>query len=329
MPRCISLEHLAVGRVTSQWLSSLLHWEIFMNDFLIDQILPSREVHIIAGPSGAGKTTWILQTLVLDWQHGREVLGFKSFPVPWLYVSSDRSRKSVAATLKRMSIPESALRFVSAVDAGCHNIEKVIELAEKLSPRPEFLYIDGILNLLPDKVHPNDNKSVSKWLSDQTRRCDTDNRTLMGSLHSPKMKSDEWYDNPRQRISGGASWAGFADTVILVEPVSPDDESQSHHRRLLVLPRNAKQIVKNLAFNDQGRLVESDEVLNDDLIYAFIIGIKPGDTFRMERVLTIFDGTMSRPTIYKMLEKYIQSGAIERVSQGVYKRVSGVQAEQV
>jgi hypothetical protein len=296
------------------------------NDFLIDQILPAREVHIIAGPSGAGKTTWALQTLVLDWQHRKDVLGFKSYPVPWLYISSDRSRKSVVATLRRMNIPESEIRLVSSVDAGKYDMPSIIQLAELMTPRPEFLYIDGLLNLLPDKVHPNDNKMVSKWLADLTRKCEKENRTILGSLHSPKMKSDEWYANPRQRISGGASWAGFADTVILVEPVAPDDPSQAHHRRLMVLPRNTKEIVRDLAFNEKGRLVEADEVLNDDLMYGFILGIKPGTTFTIDRVLTTFNGTISRPSIYKMLDKLLQDGAIERLSKGLYRKnaVGGV-----
>jgi hypothetical protein len=292
-----------------------------MNDFLIDQILPSREVHIIAGPSGSGKTTWALQTFVLDWQKGRDVLGFKSYPVPWAYISSDRSLDSVHATLRRLKIPNESFRKASAVDSGYHDIGQILRAMNNLAPRPQFLYLDGMLNLLPPKVHPNDNRAVSGWLADLTRLCKKENMTLMGSLHSPKMKADDWYDNPRQRISGGASWAGFADTVILVEPVSPDDPSQMHHRRLIILPRNHKEIVKNLAFNDQGRLVESDEILNDDLFYAFLISIKPGATFHVERILSVFSGTISPKTVHRMLEERIQAGEIERLSKGTYRKI--------
>jgi hypothetical protein len=291
-----------------------------VNDFLIDQILPAREVHIIAGPSGSGKTTWAFQTL-LDWQKGKDVLGYKSFPVPWAYISSDRSLDSVHATLKRLKIPLEAFRMASAVDSGLHDMRDILKAMSVVTPRPQFLYIDGMLNLLPPKVHPNDNRAVSGWLADQTRMCKKEDMTLLGSLHSPKMKTDDWYANPRQRISGGASWAGFADTVILVEPVAPDDPSQMHHRRLLVLPRNCKEIIKNLAFNDEGRLVEVEEVLNDDIFYAFLLTIKPGASFHVERIMSVFSGTISSKTVQRMLEERIQAGEIERVSKGIYRKI--------
>jgi hypothetical protein len=292
-----------------------------MPRFLIDKILPANEVHIIAGPSGSGKTTWALQTFVLDWQHGRDVLGFRSFPVPWMYVSSDRSLKSVHATMERLKIPQDAVRTASAVDAGLHDMGKLLKVSNSLVPRPEFLYIDGMLNLLPDNVHPNDNKAVCKWLADQTRMCDREGLTIMGSLHSPKMKKDEWYDNPRQRISGGASWAGFADTIILIEPTSPDDPQAEHQRRLLVLPRNYSSISVDLVFNSEGRLIEQDRELAEGLLFAFLEAMKPDTAFTTEQVLDALGDKVSRRTIFNWLDKAAADGAIIRVCKGRYRRL--------
>src|SRR5574341_2578225 len=39
--------------------------------FLVEGIWPSREIHLIAGPSGAGKTKWLLETLV-GWSRSEE-----------------------------------------------------------------------------------------------------------------------------------------------------------------------------------------------------------------------------------------------------------------
>ena len=112
-----------------------------MFDYLIEDLFPAFEVHLIGGPSGSGKSTWALQTFVLDWQHGRQVLDKQSYPVPWAYISVDRSHRSVIRTLKRMSIEPESLRIYSAVDHRHSEIEQILEHALKLEPRPEMLLL--------------------------------------------------------------------------------------------------------------------------------------------------------------------------------------------
>src|SRR5690242_1448332 len=70
---------------------------------LIDRILPVHEVHILGGPSGAGKTRWLFQMLQ-EWKAGNSVLGYASNPVPYAYVSTDRSRESVKRTCEDLGI---------------------------------------------------------------------------------------------------------------------------------------------------------------------------------------------------------------------------------
>lgn len=36
------------------------------DEFIIDSILPKYELHLIGGPPGAGKTTWLFQ-FIEDW----------------------------------------------------------------------------------------------------------------------------------------------------------------------------------------------------------------------------------------------------------------------
>src|SRR2546425_5842464 len=125
---------------------------------LIDVILPEREVSLLGGPAGSGKTTWALQTLVEQWQRGKDVLGFKSHPVPWMYVSSDRSLDSVSATLERIKVPSRDVRVVSCVDEELDTIDALMKRVNKETPRPQFLLIDGFLNFLPDRTSMNDNQ---------------------------------------------------------------------------------------------------------------------------------------------------------------------------
>jgi hypothetical protein len=290
-----------------------------MAEWIIDQLFPSREVHIIAGPSGAGKTTWALQTLVWHWQKGEDVLGFKSYPVPWFYISSDRSLQSVHATMKRLGISSEEFMLTSAVDAGIHDMTYVMKAMFKANPRPKLLYIDGLLNLLPDKVHPNDNKSVCKWLADQTRRCQLEDITIIGSLHSPKMKRDEWYDNARQRISGGASWAGYADTIVLMELEDSSDPMKRDHRRLTILPRNHAEVVRHLVFTREGKLVDAEEDLRSALFDGFLLTKRQGETFSRETVALVMQTTPG--TVGTWLTQAEKVGLIESFERGKYRKL--------
>src|SRR5215471_18211680 len=67
-------------------------------------LFPMHEVSIIAGPSGAGKTTWALQFLHA-WQKGEKFFRRPSCPKPFTYLSFDRSGNGLRRTLKRLGIP--------------------------------------------------------------------------------------------------------------------------------------------------------------------------------------------------------------------------------
>src|SRR5882672_2794238 len=105
-----------------------------MRDHLVDRILPKYAVHLVGGPSGSNKTTWLLQTLVQEWSKGKLVLGNASHPVPWLYISADRPSDSVWETMERIGIPKDGMRIYSVVDQGIlMDIESVITASLKLS----------------------------------------------------------------------------------------------------------------------------------------------------------------------------------------------------
>lgn len=76
-------------------------------EFLIDEIMPANEVHLICGASGSGKTTWTFQEFLAEWQAGRSVSGHASHPVPYVYIALDRTRASVTRTLERLELADS------------------------------------------------------------------------------------------------------------------------------------------------------------------------------------------------------------------------------
>ena len=76
--------------------------EIPEDDFLVEKIFPTKRVHLIAGPVGAGKSTYI-------YQMGKSILDgitFLNNPThnrgKIVYLAADRTRREAIATLRRM-----------------------------------------------------------------------------------------------------------------------------------------------------------------------------------------------------------------------------------
>jgi hypothetical protein len=292
-----------------------------VSEYLIDQILPRREVHLIAGPSGAGKSTWALQTLVEQWQVGKEVLGYKSFPVPWLYVSGDRSMESVERTLRRIGIPRSNINVFSCIDTRVFNIGSIIKKAMTAPVPPRFFFFEGFISLMLASGLKNEYKDVSWFLTGLTATCKEQDITILGSCHAPKMKSDSWYMNPRERILGSAGWGGFCETIIVIEPVTSTGNVADALplRRLYVLPRNAAERSIDLVFDTNGRLVESEAELYTALFTAFLGKFAAGATFKAEAAYeTLTDAGLSRATVTRYLDKAVADGRLSKVAHGTY-----------
>src|SRR4051794_13985196 len=57
-------------------------------EHVIDGLMPVREVHLLGGPSGAGKTTWLMDFLE-KWQKEEDIFGHKSHPAAFVYIAGD------------------------------------------------------------------------------------------------------------------------------------------------------------------------------------------------------------------------------------------------
>src|SRR6266436_434626 len=198
--------------------------------YLVDVIIPKHEVHLLGGPSGAGKTRWLLHTL-LRWEQGEDFLCYKSHPVPWVYVAADRSCASVQRTLIGMGIEPGRILTIPAWDQGMNEnqiMDKIAKCKAKLAVWEAF----G--SFVPE---PQRGPQVKQYLTRMQRFCQEVDTTIIAVVESPKMKPYERYENPRQRISGAAGWGHFSETIFLVEP---DDvgKLENPYRTLYVAPRN-------------------------------------------------------------------------------------------
>jgi hypothetical protein len=201
-----------------------------LSDYLIDKILPAGETHLLAGPTGAGKTRWLFQML-LQWQAGLPVLGHRSHPVPWVYIAADRSISAAKRTLDDMQIDMKQINCIPAWDRQM----TLGQITDAIKAENAQLAVFEAFGSFCDP--PANSRNVKNFLSAHYKAMQHEGITTIGVMESPKMKPKDRYDNPRQRVSGVATWGHFTETIFLMEPSNAGDPSDPA-RTLYCCPRN-------------------------------------------------------------------------------------------
>jgi hypothetical protein len=200
--------------------------------YLIDKIVPKHQVHIINGPSGVGKTRWIVW-LHSDWKEGKPVLGYESFPVPALYIAKDRNQDSLDLTFKSINAEHTIEHKSLLYDKKT----KIENLAESF-PDYKLFYLDPIVKfMVPCRI--NDYGAVSDFLSECSEYCQRDKITIYGTCHAPKKKEGQNYENPREWTLGSGAWGGYSETMFSLN--GDDLQTPNSTRYFYVLPRNARE----------------------------------------------------------------------------------------
>lgn len=218
---------------------------------LIDKLLPASRIHLIGGNSNAGKTRFLLPML-LEWQAGMPILGLESNPVPWAYVVGDRLLVEAHDTCRAMAIDPDRIPMIPAFGEKNKRWESVINEAAKR--KIGFLVWEGF----SDFCRGEKKKDVREYLSSLAAYCHSsdffnNSLTILGVMEAPKLKSHERYDDPRQRISGLASWGYHASSVLVVEAARPLD-MECPDRILHCSLKNTTSFSVAGSFDDNGRL---------------------------------------------------------------------------
>lgn len=187
---------------------------------IVDSIFPGQSIHLIAGPTGAGKTRFLFSSLE-QWVQGGPVLGFPSHPCPWLYVAADRQKSEVDRTLTTMGLTMTVPFFSAFGVMPPVGAMGILRAAEEAGA--ELLVWEGFGKYVD--MHGGGGTAVSRWLNMVTWRLTHTETgaprsvplTIIGVMEEPKMKPRDKYTNPRQRVSGPAAWGHSCDTVIVIE----------------------------------------------------------------------------------------------------------------
>ena len=250
--------------------------------FLVDTILPSGALHLIGGPSGIGKTTWMLQ-LLKDWSEGRKILGsYESHPVPWVYISCDRSTSETDATLNRIGLGD--------WDCPVFAIEEVadepsIEVIINRWPNAELYVIEGLQSLLPDGKG-NQNRADMIWAMKVRKGLLAKGKTIIGTTHSPKSEWGKHMRDGRSGFLGSASLHACFSTMILFDLPQSARESKvpvvTDDREITVMGRNFRDFKVGYTRDSRGRFVpltQTSEIEAEIAIDTFFSLIPAGKTF--------------------------------------------------
>lgn len=287
-------------------------------------LLPKGQVHLLAGPSGAGKTTLAFEMYRSLTKLDGEWIGRKTVPAAWAYVSGDRATNSVYMTQKRLGVN---FKVFSLVDHGMVGADLCSEVFPRLTKfygyRPNFVYIDGFTSMVP-QGKLNDYQVVAKWLANLQMYCQRKNLTILGACHTTKVKENEAFKDPRQRIAGSVAWAAYSETVVIIESFG----NNPHKRRVLLLPRNGPEDGVYMEFQQDGSLKVSDSSRDSVMADQFVLGnlfnglgLGMGEEIYYLRLWgEAQKKQINRRTFDRWLAKCVDLGKLERVKKGVYVR---------
>jgi len=160
----------------------------------------------------------------------------------------DRPYTSVEATLLSLDIDPLMINVIPGMDLGYKSISQVVDHAKGLGAK--FLLIEMFSYLLQGTETRD---SVRDFMGAVQRLLCDESMTILGTMESPKMKPKDVYKNPRQRISGPASWGHCGETIILVEP-NPKLGEDSPYRQISIHTRNGRPEIFHFEFRKDGQL---------------------------------------------------------------------------
>jgi hypothetical protein len=199
-----------------------------------DGWFPRGSVSLIAGSSGAGKTTLTVDMLVQQ-RTGNSYLGHKGAGLDYLLLFADRGARSNNETLERMGLSSVSphiehLPFCWGADA----VAGILRHIEAQQTIPGVVFVEGA-DLLVE--NPNETPSVAGFLRGLQQVAEHYNIAIILSVGAPKMKGkDETYSLLRDRVYGSVAWGRTCDTIATLS--IPGDGTGSR-RSLDIQHRNA------------------------------------------------------------------------------------------
>jgi hypothetical protein len=279
-----------------------------------DGWFPKREISLIAGSSGTGKTSWGAP-LFERIRKGEDVYGHKTQPRDYRILLHDRSRQATLHTLKNLGLPQEAIdRCIRLTPAQQRNQPAdIVEAVMELNPGIDALLIEGLDMWIPNIF---DLTKVSDTLDGLQRVAQRRNVAIVATMGSPKQKSKDGKYSGRDSIFGSVAFGRKAETVVLFQFHDAEDEASV--RVVTVLLRCAAPEKFYLRWGNAGLELTDDpgpleaktrgEPNKAGLLKLNIRALfKPG-----ERIVYSDDLGVSVKTFYKYLDQFFAEGWVDK-----------------
>lgn len=288
--------------------------------WVIDKIIAAGTINLIAGTSGSGKTTFLMQ-LLKDWEQGKAVLGgYQSFSRKWIYVSCDRGTLETDRTMRRLGLGDWECQIYSMEEIEGTSEPDILRLYHRF-PDVELFVIEGIQSCIPDSKG-SQNRAEMLWVMKLRREMLCHNKTIIGTIHTPKMKKNEAYINGRSNMLGSASLSGSISTLISIHAAGDADEDVTDDREVIVRPRDTPTFKLAYSRDKQGRFIEENDAQAEFKLEIKLNSMQPGQLFKAEEMFKIGEEEgWYKMKVHRWLTKQIEDGVIERVSKGQYRKL--------
>ena len=215
-------------------------------------------VGLIVGASHSGKTTFMIPTLLDQWE-GRKVFGHDGAGLQPLVIFADRGKFSNEETLLRMNLTLDSLplEYISmCVDDAA--IAKIKQAIEKQSKLPQVVFVEGADALISN---PSDSEYVARFMGGIQKISEHYHIAFILSIGSPKMKSKDNYASITDTAFGSEKWTRMADMFLKMTSLG---DGTTKYRKLTAVYRNAGSVSFDLEFGTNGRLGLKQEVLDPE-----------------------------------------------------------------
>jgi hypothetical protein len=297
---------------------------------LINTFLPPEQISILAGSSGVGKTTLVLQLLKAS-QDGDDFCGF-AISSQWRIgiISADRGWSEYEETAKRVGTSLDGIKHVSLIDdlkidLKAYGEDAFTLLCDKLIPQLlplDLLIVDPLSGMLATdlgKYH-----KVSAKLLMLGRILKQYHLSALGLWHAAAARTDFTYRRPQDRINGSKSGIlGFTATQMFLESAEERGEVGHPHHRWVIQSHHSEPRIVFLELGatgfapSQNQILVGNVALPNQIVDFFAIGQDLETGF----ILSAFEPLgFSRRTIERTLQALTKDGRLTRSAQGVYHR---------
>jgi hypothetical protein len=197
---------------------------------------PFGEVSLVGGPSGVGKTSWVLAMLEKI-RHGESVWGHRTKAREYRAILHDRSARGFMRTVRHLRLPPESVKRIVRLTPTQQKMDaaEILETAILQNPGVPVWLIEGLdlwcENMLKMEI-------VAPFIDSLQRVATRHNVCIVATVGSPKQKAEDRYYG-RDALFGSATLARKVETICLISLTDYKDGNSP--REYCIMPRNGPE----------------------------------------------------------------------------------------